>query len=146
LTATAERAVPEPSFACQGCGGRQLRPSLGRRSGDKERSAKGEHPYRCQSCGLRFYSARIDTQQLARRRRTTGRRIRSSWKHNRGLAVRAGVFLLMLLMFFLCLHYLTSYQPDNSSSRSLTPRIGIPTYSAASRPVGILPPYFSIVS
>jgi hypothetical protein len=148
LTATtAERAVPGPSLACEGCGSCKVRPSLGRRTGDKEKASNGNWPYRCLGCGLRFYSSACSSApKSTRRRRTLGQRIRSSWKHHRGLAVRTGVFLLMLLMFFFCLRYLTHYQPDNSSSRSLTPGSGVQIYRITSRPARNLQRYVSVVS
>ena len=140
-------AVPGPSLACEGCGSCKVRPSLGRRTGDKEKASNGNWPYRCLGCGLRFYSsASIDGPKPARRTRTLGRRMRSSWKHNRGLAVRTGVFLLMLLIFFFFLRYLTRYQPDNSSSRSLIPRSEVSIYRNTSRPVRNLPPHVSVFS
>jgi len=120
---TAECADRAPSLACESCGSCKVRPSLGKRTGDKERASNGKWPYRCLSCGLRFYSgASGDAQTSGRRTRTLKRRFRSYWKHNRGLAVRTGVFLLMLLMFLLCLRFLTRYQPDNTSRGSLAPR------------------------
>ncbi len=47
--------------------------------------------------------------------------------------MRAGVFLLMLMMFLLCLLFLTRYKPDNSSSRILTPPVVHICHDAGSR-------------
>jgi hypothetical protein len=145
--AAAESGVPAPFLVCEGCGSSQVRASLGKRRGDKEKALNGKRPYRCLSCGLRFYSAACsDAQKSARRTRTFGRRIRSSWKHNRSFAVRMGVFLVMLLMFLLCLLFLTRYKPDNSSSRGLTPRPGVYICRDASCRAKRLPRHRSVVS
>jgi hypothetical protein len=77
----------------------------------------GHVAYRCRSCRARFYSERLPTRLQEKRHRSHRNGLLSIVTHRKREIVNASIFLLVLGLFFVCLHYLMNYHPENESSR-----------------------------
>jgi hypothetical protein len=84
---------------------------------DMVRAQKGQIPYRCRDCRIRFYSASSAEPPVAERQHRHRRGIRAIWKRRKRPLVNVAIFLMVLGLFVICLNYLANDHPDRRSSR-----------------------------
>ncbi len=114
-------ALSAPSSAvCPHCNSPETRLSRETKSGDRARAEAGEFPHRCRDCGLRFFApAQPEAAAAAVRSRARERRLRGFFKDRKHTLIQIAVFLVVLVLFLLCLRYLAHYHPDESPSSRL---------------------------
>jgi hypothetical protein len=114
---------------CPKCGGNDVRLSSHAKWRDRFHAPLGQRALRCRTCGVRFYASPdpahvIKTaapKHIKRSHKSEGKRGR---KRFRRWVVEAIIFVVLLLLFWLFLKYLTKEPPASSTVGSTTPRAG----------------------
>ena len=110
-------SVPHQIAVCPNCKSPETRLSRETKSGDRAHADQGEFPHRCRDCGLRFFApADPEAAAAAVRSRARQRRVKTAWKDRKHQLIQLAVFLVVLVLFLLCLRYLAHYHPDETPS------------------------------
>ena len=103
-------------MTCPKCGSENIRPSRHRKWSDLFRATTGREAFRCRRCHERFYATGSESATVILQRRF---RKRGSKRVQR-LLLQAVIGVVLLLIFYVFLHYLTREpSPANDSGALL---------------------------
>ncbi len=113
---------------CPTCNSTEVRRSRRFHWGDSFSWMRGRHAYRCRNCQTRFYGR----EGASPARRKSGSFRRKLWRKGGGIPktlrrrlIEVGIFLLLLVVFYLFLRYLTRETIPAEDSRSVPVFSGI---------------------
>jgi hypothetical protein len=119
------------TIQCEACGNSNVRISHQSQPMDAVQARNGQRPYRCRDCRTRFYSQALVEPPAKKHHRTHRRSVRKMLRRRKGVLINASIFLVVLGLFFLCLHYLVNYHPESESSQ--TPSVGCGTQNVSAK-------------
>ncbi len=106
---------------CTFCTSTDIRPSHRHKWTDTFQGLLGRQAYRCRQCRRRFYGPRTADLAGSMRRHSVRYRIRRQLdvRYRKQLIrklIAAGVFVLMLVVFWIFLRYIIAYRPPTDDS------------------------------